>query len=262
MCIRDSVRTLSNDVTEDTKKNLLDLASRVPQTQIAIAQSAYNALSRGVKEADLVGFLEVAAKAATAGNTDIVTASDSLLKSLGAFKSQGETVGSVADKIFTTTKEAATNFTELNASLGQGLAVSSYGVSLSEVLSIAGNLTDKLGMSFSEAIVRTNGLINVVTGSTKKNRDALKALGVEYGISAIKSKGLAAVLDDIRQKSKGSAEELAKLSGNKRAREGILGTLAGDNYKDFVKFLELNKKSVGGLGEAVSYTHLTLPTKA
>ena len=246
------VRTLSDDVTESTRQNLLDLASRTPQTQIQIVRAAYDSLSRGIKEADLIGFLETASQAALAGNTDITTASNSLLKAFSAFGSQGETVASAADKIFKTTQKASTNFTELNASLGQGLAVASYGVKLEEVLAIAGNLTDKLGISFSEAIVRTNGLINVVTGSTDKNRKAFKALGVEYGISAIKSKGLAAVLNDIRVKSRGSAEELAKLSGNKRAREGLLGTLAGENYKEFSKFLDETTNSTNGLGYAFS----------
>ena len=43
------VRTLSDDVTTSTRQNLLDLASQVPQTQIEIARSAYNALSGGVR---------------------------------------------------------------------------------------------------------------------------------------------------------------------------------------------------------------------
>lgn len=245
------VRTLSNEVTSDTRRDLLELAARTPQTASQIATAAYNSLSRGVREADLIGFLETAAGAATAGNTDITTASESLLKSLSAFKGQGETVGAVADKVFTAVKLGATNFTELNASLGQGLAVASYGVKLEELLSVAGTLTKTLGVSFGEAIVRTNGLINVVTGSTDKNRKALKALGVEYGVSAIRQRGLAAVLDDVRKKSNGSAEALANLSGNKRAREGLLGILSGTNYAEFTKFLDGVTNSAGGFGDAL-----------
>lgn len=244
------VRTLSDDVTTSTRQNLLDLASQVPQTQIEIARSAYNALSRGVSEADLISFLRTASQAATAGNTDLVTASDSLLKSLGAFGTKGETVASIGSKIFTTVKLAATNFNELNASLGQGLAVSSYGVKLQELLAIAGTLTKTLGVNFSEAIVRTNALMNVVTGATKKNQDALKAIGVEYGVSAIRAKGLAAVLADLREKTQGSAAALNNLSGNQRARQGLLGILEGTNYEELTGFLEEVRTETDGLGKA------------
>ena len=245
------VRTLSSEVTNETRQDLLDLAARTPQTASQIATAAYNSLSRGIREADLVGFLETAANAATAGNTDITTASESLLKSLSAFKDQGESVATVADKVFTTVKIAATNFTELNASLGQGLAVSAYGVRLEELLAIAGTLTKTLGVSFSEAIVRTNALISVVTGSTEKNKKALTNLGVEFGVAAIKSKGLSAVLDDIRQKSQGSAEALNLLSGNKRAREGLLGTLSGSNFEELTFQLDAITNSTGGFSEAL-----------
>ena len=246
------VRTLSDDVTDSTRQNLLDLASSVPQTQIEIARAAYNALSRQISEADLVGFLQTASAAATAGNVDLVTASDSLLRSLGAFSTRGESVNSVASKIFKTVKRASTNFVELNASIGQGLAVSSYGVKLEELLAIAGTLTATLGINFSEAIVRTNALMGVITGSTKKNQDAFKALGVDFGIATIQTKGLASILEDLRKATGGSAAALNEFSQNQRARQGLLGILEGTNYEVLKDFLTEISSETDGLGEALS----------
>lgn len=237
------VKTLTDQAGVDLERGLIDLAKSLPFSVSDVTKSAYAAISAGVKAPDVVSFLEAASKAAIGTGSDLKSTVALLTAAVNAFGNQGETAATIADKMQMTIKNAVLSGQDLQSIFGMLAPAASLGASVDEVLALTGALT-KIGIKPHMAAVRVNAMIKELTRTTGHAHKAFKRLGVETGVTAIQQKGLTAILQEVQEKTRGSAGEIKKLSNNVRATSGFLGIL-GDNFDEFMYQVEANADSAG-----------------
>lgn len=243
------VRTLTDKAGADLERGLLDLAARVPQTAGDITQAAYQAISAGIDPSDAVAFLDAASKTAVAGATSLTTSVDLLTSAANAYKIQGVDAARASDVLFATVRAGKTTIDELAQSIGQAApAAAQFGVRIEELGASAAVLT-KQGLSTAEAMTRINALTKALVNPSKAAASKLKALGVEFGAAALKSKGLTAILQDLRDKTQGNDEALATLFTRFEATQAVVGLL-GDGLKGYNSDLKSITDSTGAVSSA------------
>jgi len=246
------IKTLSSRVGDELEQGLLNLAATLPQTAGDITKAAYQAISAGIDPDEAVGFLDAASKAAVAGNTSLTESVDLLTTATNAYKATGLSAKDASDQLFATIRAGKTTAEELSASLGQVAPVASqFGVSLAEIGAGVAVIT-KQGSSTSEAMTQLNALIKGFVNPSQKAAKTLKKLGVEYGATAIKTKGLTGVVEDLLEKSEGNVEVLGKLFDRFEATRALL-TITSGGMQTYAKDLE-NISSAAGLTEEAFQT--------
>jgi len=222
------IRTLTSEAGEDLRKQLLDLAERVPQTASDITKAAYQAISASVRPEDTAAFLDAASKTAVAGATSLTEAVDLLTATTNAYAESGLTATEAADTMFATVRQGKTTIGELTSTIGQAASGgAAFGVSLQELGAGISTLT-KGGLETSEAVTQLNSVIKHLAKPTGEAKKKLDALGVSYGIGALRAKGLTGVLEELRVATGGNVEVLGDLFIRQEATKGLLRLMSGD----------------------------------
>jgi TP901 family phage tail tape measure protein len=244
------IKTLSSDVNESVRQDLLTLASNVPQTAADVTKAAYQAISAGISTSDLIPFLKAASDVAVGGATSMTSAVNLLSSAVNAWELQGMNAKDAADSFFTTVRLGKTTIEELNASLGRGAAVAQMGVSL-DTLNAGIALLTKQGVPTAEAMTKMVAMIKLLANPTADAVKKFRFLNVEIGINAIKNKGLEGVLADLQEKTLGSTAVLGTMSRRMEANSALLGLL-GNNYSGFNKLLGEYKDKTGAAANATN----------
>ncbi len=227
------IKTLSSEVGEDVRQELLGLAARAPQTSADIAKAAYQAISASIALPDLGNFMDTASKVAVGGGTTLTSAVDLLSSAVNAYKKQGLSAQEVSDSFFQTVKLGKTTIEEINAVFGRASSLAQYGVSLDDLNSALALLT-RQGMPTAEAMTRINALVKTLANPVGNVANKFKVLGFETSVARLKNEGLIAVLSDLNDKTMGSTEILGTLTRRQEANQAMLGLL-GNNYNDLIE---------------------------
>jgi TP901 family phage tail tape measure protein len=216
------------------------------------AKALYKIISAGAKEgAEATGVLDQANKLALGGLTTITTAADGLTGVMNAYGKEAGTVAEVSDAFFVAMRSGQTTVGDLAASIGQVAPISSQaGVGLTELLSAASALT-KGGTSTSEAMTQVRGIISAVIKPTSEAAGVAEELGIKFDAQALKAKGLAGFLADVRDKTGGNIETMGKLFGSVEALNGAL-TLTGSGANAFESILGAMGDRAGATDTAVA----------
>ena len=249
--------TASTPITA-LKRQVIDLSNAVGIGVADIAEAQYQAISAGVDTAASVDFVGVAVKAAKGGFTDTTTAVDGLTTVLNAYGLEAERAKAISDQMLAAQNFGKTSFGEMASSMGKVIPIaSSLNVSTEELFGSVAVLT-KNGIATSEAVTGLKAAYSNILKSTADARKAAKQLGLDFSSAHLQSVGWAEFLDEIREKTGGNAEMMAKLFGSTEALNSVT-VLAGKGSTDFAKALELMGKSGGMTEEA--YKKMLTPTE-
>ena len=167
---------------------------------------------------------------------------------MNAFESQGATASKVAGVLFTTVKQGVTTIPQLASAMGQVNAIAANsGVKLEEVGASMAVLT-KNGLRSTQAATALKAGITAFSKPTSEAQKIIKKLGIDFSTTAIKSKGFATVMREVREATGGNVETLQKLFSNVRARTSLIPLLT-TKWKEFNKQLD-NFKDTSGAANA------------
>jgi TP901 family phage tail tape measure protein len=245
-----SILPKNTKLTQDSIATFTRFAGQFGTSSQGQAKAFYSIVSAGVKgTVKQLNTLKVANQAAVAGLVDINTASRSLVSSVNAYAKSGLTAQEASDSLFVAVREGQTTFGELADFLGNTSAIaSSAGVSFNELTGTVSALT-KGGIETSKATIALRGVLTSLIKPSDDAKKAAKTLGLEFGVSAVKAKGLVGFLKDVADKTQGSTVALGKLFGNVRGLSGVLKLINGD-FADFKRIVEETEKSTGATNEA------------
>lgn len=217
-------------------------------------------VSRALYQTQSAGFTDIAAasdlltaalKLARGGVTDTKTAVDGLTSTLNAYSLTGADAGRISDQFFTAVKAGKTTIGELASSIGRVAPLaSSAGVSTQELFAATAALTLS-GQATAEAISAQRGAITAIIKPTAEAEKLAQKLGLDFGAAALKAKGFAAFLEDVREKTLGSTEVMAQLFGSVEGLNAVLA-LTGPQAKQFGVILDQMNDSAGATDEAFS----------
>lgn len=231
-----------------------DLLKNSTKTGVAVnelADAQYSAISSGVKASEAMDAAVQATKLAKAGFTDSNSALKLMTSTMNVYGLTGKkAMQDISDKMLVTQNLGVTSVDELASSLGSVTPIAkSVGVSLDEVLGAVGSLT-KNGQSTSEAMTGLKGIMSNVIKPSKQASDMAKKLGIDFSASAIKSKGFAKWLEEVKVKTKGNTEIMGKLFGNVNALNAAISLTSEGGFTDFNNILGEVIDSAGMTDEA------------
>lgn len=244
------VSTLLDDTSsvDGMTQSVRELAREYGQAPAAQAKALYQIISAGASDAAAaVETLDVANKLALGGITSVETAADGLTTVLNAYGPAAGAAIDVSDRLFVAMKAGKTTIDELSRSIGVVAPIASQaGVSLDELLASSAALAKVMDTG-----VAMQGLRAAIAAILKPSAEATELagqLGLQFDAAALQSQGLAQFLDQVREKTGGSAEQLAVLFGGVEALSPMMA-LTGEQAADFASILA-NMGSAAGQTEA------------
>ena len=231
-----TMMTLSKKETEKMKKELMALSPTLGGTT-ELAKGMYQVLSASIEPAKAIKFLGDAAKAAKAGVTDTATAVDAITTVINAYGMEAEDATEVSDIMFQTVKKGKTTYEELAHSLGTVVPIAAtVGVNFKEIAAGVATMT-RMGIPAGKATMQLRQvLMSILTPSEEAEKLAEK-LGVSFGAQALKTKGLAGWLKELREKTHGNVDAMKIFIPNARALTAVMA-LAGIRADEYTKDLE------------------------
>lgn len=239
------------------KSATIDLSNQLGVSVAEISEAQYNAISAGAKTQQSLEVVGTAVKAAKAGFTDTATAVDGLTTVYNSFQGSVD-YQVIADQMLLTQNYGKTTFGEMASSIGMVTPIANaLNVSTEELFSSIAILT-KNGINTSSAITGMKAAYSNILKPTAEASKTAKQLGIDFSASHLQAVGWADFLGEIREKTAGNTDAMAKLFGSVEALNSMT-VLAGAGMDDFNSCLEQMEKSAG-LTEQ-SYKKLLTPSE-
>lgn len=215
-----------------------------------LTDGLYQVVSAFGESADSTKQLEIAAKAAKAGNS---TTTDSINLLSAVTKGYGDTSAAAmqkaSDLAFMTVKLGQTSFPELASSMGQVVPLAStLKVSQEELFGAMSTLTGVTG-STSEVTTQLKATMQSFLSPSAEMEKTLQKMGYASGAAALESEGLGGILTQLMDSVNGDTVAFANLFSSVEAKNAVLA-LAGNQAADFAKKTEDMKNASGAAENA------------
>lgn len=242
---------------DQIKRATLDLSNQLGVSVTDISEAQYNAISAGAATEKSLDLVSTAVKAAKAGFTDTATAVDGLTTVYNSFGGAVD-YEKLSDQMLQTQNYGKTTFGELASSIGQVTPVAnSLNVSTDELFSSIAILT-KNGIATSSAITGLKAAYSNILKPTSDASKTAKKLGLDFSATHLKAVGWAKFMEEVKEKTNGDADAMAKLFGSVEALNSMT-VLAGAGLDDFNNCLgQMN--SAAGLTQQ-SYEKMLTPSE-
>jgi TP901 family phage tail tape measure protein len=241
---------ISGKELDDLGDRVLTLAGKYSLSANDVRRALYEIYSAQVPVEQGMATLETTMKAAEAGNAgvnDTFRLGSAIIKGYGM---QWSELPAVYDKTMQIVIKGQTTFSELAQSMGAVIPMAKAGgISLEELSGFYATLTGVTGNA-SEVTTQMRQVIASIVKPTQDARQGAKAMGIDFSAAALKSKGLAGVLDDVAKATGGDIDKIAILFPNIRALPAVLAATGGQAGQ-LAKNLDTMKNSAGSVDTAM-----------
>jgi len=235
-----------------------DLSIAFGQSTETMAQGLYSILSAGVPVADSLKVLEQSAKAATAGFTEVGTASKAMVGIMNAMGIGFDQVERVSDILFKTVEKGIVTFEELASNMADvTVAANKSDVALEEISAAMATLT-RSNVNAARANISLARALEAIETPADQAVEAAERLGIEMGEAVLAGEGLLGFLRQLAEKDVGS-EVIKELFPEKRARLAIDVLLA--KFKEFERDVKDVYSDVGATARALAKAQDTFEFK-
>lgn len=246
------ISTLFDASDEDLAKfkdQIKDYAAASGKSMEDVMGSLKAAIGQGVNYTDSLKLMAVAEKLSIASRSDMKSTTEVLVGTMNAYGIATKDAGTVADVMFQIIKDGKVEMSDLSASMANVNAIAPQaGVSLIDVGAAIATLT-ATSMQPSTAIDALKSVISNIIKPSEQAKKTAEELGIEFNATALKSKGLAAVLDNVAKATGGSTEKLALLFGDVTGLGAVM-LLTGTQADNFGKTIASMGNSAGSVAGA------------
>lgn len=231
------------------KKAILDYASTSTQPLEKITNALGNAIGSGVDWSESLSLISTAEKLAVATRSDLDGTTKVLVSTLNSYGLAIGDAGKVSDLFFKIIDEGDIGMNDLAASFAKVAPIAKIsGVSLEEVGAAIATLTAS-GIKPAESIEYLRGAISNIISPSGQARDLAAELGIEFNAAGLKANGLAGLLQQVADKTGGSADKMKVLFGDIGGFTAA-ATLAGPQAEKFRDTLAAMGNVAGATDEA------------
>lgn len=237
------------------RAQLLELSTKTPVGLNSLTVALTNIIGTLPKGANAAatGFeiLNAAQKAAQASGSEVEQVALGVTAVLNTYGKTGVKAAEVTDKIFAAADQGGATIADLSGAIGGLVGISStFEVSLNEAFGEIAVLT-RAGQTGSEAITNLRQALISTARPPENVKKKLKELGIEFGQTALKTKGLIGILEEID--AKGGKSLLSELFTDV---QGFLAasTLVSSGLKTVREDIDLIGKASGATDRAVAKT--------
>ena len=240
-----------NTIAQLNAANFKELSKQARNAAVAVgvspegyAAALYEALSANIPVQRAIRDTSEAAKLGVAGFTDTATAIELMAMTMVSYGEAAGTSTNIADKYLHTQNRGIVIIKELSDALGRLIPfASTLGVDFS-VMNAAMSALTASGIDAFESVTALRSMLQALSTPSEQQREAWEMLGIQWGESRIKGRGLVQILAEINDKSKGSITLANELGINQRGLVALLA-LGGKGYGIFTRNIEENTKAVG-----------------
>ena len=240
------VRTLGVDVEALTPK-LATLSNELSGqvSQLALLEASYDLASAGFADtAEITEILKASQLGATGGFSDLQTVTDATTSVLNAYGLEADKAGKIVDGFAQTQADGKIVVDQYAQQIGRIAPIAAgAGVSIDE-LNAAISAVTATGVPVESTFAGLRQVIASIQKPTSEASKLAEKLGIDFSASALKSKGLAGVLQEIVAKGGASADNLSKLFGSVEALTAIQ-PLLNDELVKFNEALENQSNAQG-----------------
>ena len=223
-----TIADTTNISVDELKNGIKDLSTETGKSVNELNEALYQAISAGADTTHATELVEVAVKSAKGGFTDTATAVDGLTTVLNTYNMETSDAQKIANQMLVTQNKGKTTFGELATSVGKVAPIfKSVELSSEELFSSLASLTAN-GLNTSEAVTGIKSAISNIIKPSAEAKKLAQSLGLEFNSTALSSKGLAGFLQDVKEKTDGNTETMAKLFGSVEGLNSVL-TLTSDS---------------------------------
>lgn len=205
------------DTSEVSVKELADttlaLTTQFGGDAVGQAKALYQGISAGAKAgAEATALLTAANEFALGGVTDVETGVDALTSVVNAYGLSMTEAKTVSDSFFVAIREGKTTAEELASAVGFVAPIASKaGVSMDEMNAAIAAIT-KTGLKTDNAVTGLKAAFTSILKPSSDAKRAAKAMGIEFGVAGLKSKGFSKFLNEVLEKSGATPKQLRKLA--------------------------------------------------
>lgn len=252
--------------TSKLRQEILGISSEFGNAA-KLTDALYYAYSSGVRgtEKDMAGFTAQMGKLATVIRAEVTPTINAVTSAMNAYDLSVKDSGELTDLFYGIVKQGKASGEQLASSIGQVIpTAATAGVTLDELGASIASLTKVI--QTRNAITYFNNMLSKMLKPTKETRIAAQKLGIDLSLSAVQAKGFAGMMEEIREKTKGSQQAILSLFPDLRGQRAALHLL-GNGWKDFQAQLQFfgNKAGVADaamktLAGDINYQLSILPT--
>jgi len=226
---------VTGNTLELFKRGVKDLSSETAKSQQELSEALFTVTSAGIRGAEAMDVLEMAAKASTLGLGETREVAHALTGVLQAYSKQGLEAAEATDVLTAIVREGNLEASELAPTLGRVVGIAAQvGVSFQEVGANIATFT-RLGVPAAEAVTGLRGVLNTILNPTKEAERVLATLGITATDlkTRVGEEGLQNTLQFLLESFEGNDRAISTLFGNVRALGNVLGTAGaqGETYK-------------------------------
>jgi TP901 family phage tail tape measure protein len=255
-----AVRTLGVD-SKVLEAQLLGVSNRLgglySQTQLLAA--SYDVASAGfANAADNAKILEVSAKGATGGLSDINTVGNAVTSVLNAYGKSADQAAILVDGFIQTQNDGKIVLNEYAQQIGRlAPTASAAGVGIQELNAAVATITAQ-GVPVEATFTGLNQALVSILKPTQEATKLAKLLGIDFNEAGLRAKGFGGLLEEVKQKTGGSTTALVQLFGSVDALKAVLPLVNDDlvkynsNLDKQAKASDVADKATEELGGTVS----------
>jgi len=245
------VKTLGVDVdTLNPKLATLSNELSGQVSQLALLSASYDVASAGFGEvAELSDVLKASQLGATGGFSELATVADATTSVLNAYGLSSDKAAKLVDGFIQTQNDGKIVVDQYAQQIGRLAPIAAgAGVGIDELNAAISTVT-ATGVPVESTFAGLRQVIAAIQKPTSEAAKAAKELGIDFSATALSTKGLGGVLEELVAKGGASEETLAKFFGSVEARTAIL-PLLNDQLVSFNKNLENQANSQGKAAQA------------
>lgn len=234
-----------NNYSEDIRLYAQDSTQSIEQINTAL----YNAASLGVDYKDSLNVLSDAEKLAVATKAELNSSLETLVGTMNAYGAPMSEISEYSDAFFTIIKDGKTTLPELATSISDVTGIAAAAGIDFDTLGAAIAAMTASGAPTPQAITKIKSAIEALLSPTPAAAEAASKLGINIGEAELKSKGFPAVLQEIYDKTGGSAQAMGDIIPSIEGLQGAL-ILGADKSGIFAKALEDMSNKTGATTKA------------
>ena len=230
---------VSANVVDGFKASVLDLAGKTAQAPAELADALFTVTSAGIRGAEAMQVLEMAAKGSAIGMGETKEIARAVTAVMQAYGPETMSAAKAMDILTATVREGNLEASELAPVLGRvvGLAAQ-LGVGFDQVGASIATFT-RLGVDSAEAVTGLRGFLSGLIKPTQQGAAALAEVGLSFNElrREVEEKGLAQTMIKLIQTFDGNVEALGAVIPNVRALGAVMGTagVQGASYLEIQK---------------------------
>ncbi|BCV05431.1 MAG: hypothetical protein CM15mV107_090 [Caudoviricetes sp.] len=253
------VKTLGVDV-DALKPKLSTLSNELSgqASQLDLLSASYDVASAGFGEvSELTDVLKASQLGATGGFSELATVADATTSVLNAYGKSSDEAAALIDGFIQTQNDGKIVVDQYAQQIGRLAPIAAgAGVGIDELNAAISTVT-ATGVPVESTFAGLRQVIAAIQKPTSEASKAAEKLGIDFSATALSTKGLGGVLEELVAKGGASEETLAQFFGSVEARTAIL-PLLNDELVSFNKNLENQANAQGVAAKAAFQAQNTI----